>query len=78
MVGTGLFVIYVVVLALLLLYPASQWIWALSVRRLQRKLERELTAEESAGQWRRALVISSFICLVFSFLFNASTVGMPQ
>ncbi len=78
MVGPGLFIGYVILLAVMLLYPASHWIWALSVNRLQRRLERELTAEEKAGQWRRALIIGSVVCLIFSFLFNLSTVGMPQ
>lgn len=74
----GLFVFYVVLLAALLFYPVSQWIWVLSVRRLQRKLDRELSQPEIAGQRRRAWVIASVICPVFSVLFNLSTVGMPQ
>ncbi len=74
----GLFVFYVLLLAALLFYPVSQWIWVLSVRRLQRRLARELTADELVGQKRRAWVIASFICPVFAFLFNISTVGLPQ
>lgn len=74
----GLFAFYVVLLAALLLYPVTHWIWVLSVRRLQRRLDRELNADELAGQKRRAWVISAFICPVFSILFNMSTVGMPQ
>ena len=74
----GLFVFYVVLLAVLLFYPVSRWIWVLSVRRLQRRLDRELTQQEIVGQKRRAWVIASFICPVFSLLFNLSTVGMPQ
>jgi len=73
-----LFVFYVLLLTALLLYPVSQWIWALSVRRLQKRLDRELAEDEIAGQKRRAWVIAAFICPVFSLLFNLSTVGMPQ
>ncbi len=74
----GLFAFYVVLLAALLFYPVGKWIWVLSVRRLQRRLERELTEDELAGQKRRAWVIASFVCPVFSILFNLYTVGMPQ
>ena len=74
----GLFVFYVLLLAALLFYPVSQWIWVLSVRRLQRKLNRELSQQEITGQRRRGWVIATFICPVFSVLFNLSTVGMPQ
>lgn len=76
--ATETFVFWVALLVALIIYPVAQWIWALSVRRLQRKLGRELSAEERAGQKRRAWVIAGIVCPVFSFLFNAATLGMPS
>ncbi len=71
------FVFSVLVLATLLFFPASKLIWALSVRRLQRKLGRELNEAELQGQLRRARVIAVLVCLPFSYLFNVSLMGMP-
>ena len=72
------FIVWVVILAALLFWPMSKLIWVLSVRRLQRKLERELDESELAGQMNRARVISVFVSVVFSFLYNLSTLGMPD
>ena len=69
---------WVVALTALLLYPVSKLIWVLSVRRLQRKLGRELTAEEQRGQKGRAYFIAVFACFLFSALYNLSTVGIPE
>ncbi len=71
------FILWVVLLAALLFWPMSKLILVLSVRRLQRKLARELGEEEIAGQMGRARVISVFVSLLFSFLYNLSTIGMP-
>jgi hypothetical protein len=71
------FVIWVVVLAALLFWPMSKLIWVMSVRRLQRKLARELDENEIAGQMNRSRVISAFVSLLFSFLYNLSTIGLP-
>ena len=49
----------------------------MSVRRLQRKLKRELDEQEIAGQMNRARVISVFVSVIFSLLYNLSTIGMP-
>ncbi len=75
---TANFVFWVMLLVAMLIYPVKQWIWAMSVRRLQRKLDRDLGADELAGQNRRAWVVGAFICLVFSFFFNAAMLGMPS
>jgi len=72
------FVFWVALLVAMLIYPAKQWIWALSVRRLQRKLDRELGPDELAGQNRRAWVVAAIICSIFSFFFNAAMLGMPS
>lgn len=62
--------LWVVVLTLALLYPAGQLIWVISVRRLQKKLQKKLESEELQGQKRRAYIIAVVVCLAFSLLFN--------
>ena len=62
-------------LAAALWWPASRIIWVLSVRRLQRKLDRELSTDEITGQKRRAWVIATVLSLVFSALFNFRLYG---
>lgn len=64
------FEIAVLVLALLLFFPVSNFIWVISVRRLERKLGKALTEEERQGQRNRARVVAAFVSLVFSLLFN--------
>jgi hypothetical protein len=64
-------------LAVALWWPASRIIWVLSIRRLQRKLDRELSGNEITGQKRRAWVIATVLCLVFSALFNFRLYGTP-
>jgi len=64
-----MFWIWVLVLTVLLSFPATNLIWVLSVRRLQRKLGRDLDAVELAGQKQRARFVAFFLCFVFSFLF---------
>lgn len=71
------FLVSVIVLALLLFFPISKLIWVLSVRRLQRKLNRELDATELAGQMTRARFVSIFVSLLFSYLFNLNMIGLP-
>lgn len=72
------FIVWVVLLAALLFWPMSKLIWVMSVRRLQRKLARELHEQEIAGQMNRARVVSVFVSLLFSFLYNLSTIGLPE
>ena len=72
-----IFILWVALLAALLFWPISKLIWVLSVRRLQRKLARELDEKEIAGQMNRARVVSVFLSLLFSLLYNLSTLGMP-
>ena len=63
-------------LAAALFYPVYRLIFVLSVRRLQRKLERELDDHEIRGQRNRARVLATLLVLVFSFLFNVQSVGL--
>ncbi len=65
----------VLVLALLLYFPVSKMVWVLSVRRLQRKENRELSEPELQGQLKRARIISAILVLIFSYLFNATLMG---
>lgn len=72
------FTLWVLLLAALLFWPMAKLVFVLSVRRLQRKLARELNEKELAGQLNRARVISVFVSVLFSFLYNLSTIGMPD
>ena len=74
----AVFVGYVVILALLLFFPVSRLIWVTSVRRLQRKLSRQLDDQERAGQHRRARILTLVVVIPFSLLFNISTIGIPS
>ena len=65
------------VLAGLLFYPVYKLVFVLSVRRLRKKLERELSDDEIAGQKNRARVLAVILVFGFSFLFNIQTVGLP-
>ncbi len=71
------FVGWVLLLAALLFFPVSKLIWALSVRKLQRKMRRELSEQETEAQLRRARILAVFIVVIFSFLFNAHVIGVP-
>lgn len=71
------FLISILVLALLLFFPISKMIWVLSVRRLQRKQNRELSPAEIEGQHGRARFIAVFVALSFSFIFNLNLLGWP-
>jgi len=72
------FWLWVIGLTALLIYPVGKLIWVISVRRLQRKLQRELSDTEIEGQRSRAFFVSVFVSLVFSALYNLSTIGFPK
>ena len=65
-------------LAFVLFFPVSKMIWVLSVRRLRKRLGRELDARESAGQLNRARFIAFFLVVPFSLLFQYGVFGMPS
>jgi hypothetical protein len=71
------FTFSVALLAALLFFPVSKLIWVLSVRRLQRKLGRELTEQELQGQLGRARFVAIIVTLAFSLLFNINLMGVP-
>ena len=64
----------VIVLGILLFFPVSKMIWVFSVRRLQRKLNKELSQQEISGQLARARFIAVIIVLAFSYFFNANVI----
>jgi len=72
------FVFWVLLLAVLLFWPVSSLIWTFSVRRMQRKLKKELDEQEILAQKRRARIVSAFVCLLFSVMYNLSTLGPPS
>ncbi len=78
MSATAYFWFWVLLLVVILFYPVSQWIWVLSVRRLQRKLQRELSEGELSGQKRRARFIAVLVLPVFSYFLNSATLGTWQ
>ncbi len=64
------FVGSVLILAVLLYIPVSKIVWVLSVRRLERKVDRPLTESEMRNQLIRARVVGTILVLVFAYLFN--------
>ncbi|WP_041718023.1 hypothetical protein ACN2MM_10760 [Alkalilimnicola ehrlichii MLHE-1] len=72
------FAMYVIAFAILLSFPVRHLIFNFSVRRLQIRVQRELSEEELAGQKRRAWVLATFISISFSFIFSLNIVGMPS
>ena len=74
---TSFFVLSWVVLAALLFLPVTRLIWVMSVRRLERRQKRRLEEAERGAQLRRARVLATVVALVFSFLFNLQSVGLP-
>jgi hypothetical protein len=71
------FLFWVFLLAALLFWPVSSLIWTFSVRRKQRKLKQELNEQEVLAQKQRARIVSAVVSLLFSFLYNLSTLGIP-
>lgn len=70
-----IFYLWVILLAAMLFFPVSNMIWVTSVRRLQRKLDRQLDDQELRGQKNRARFISLPLVSLFSWLFNLSMAG---
>jgi len=73
-----MFYFWVALLAVLLFFPVSNIIWVTSVRRLQRKLGRQLATDELHGQKNRARFISLVLVTLFSWIFNLSIAGAPH
>jgi len=63
------FTVSVLILAALLFFPVSKMVWVVSVRRLEKKLHKQLTDEERLGQLKRARFITIPVVLTFAWLF---------
>ncbi len=69
------FALSVLVLAALLFFPLSSLVWALSVRRLERRTGSPLGEEALRGQRARARFIAVLLAVAFSFLYNLHLLG---
>lgn len=75
----SLFVIYclwVSAMTLALIFPVSRLIWVVSVRRLQKRLKKQLNEQELVAQKQRSYFIGFFVSLIFSALFNFRQLGL--
>jgi len=72
------FFLWWLLLSAMLFYPVSKLIWVLSVRRLQKKLARELNEEELLGQKRRARFLSVITSMAFAYIYMIQTFGLPN
>jgi hypothetical protein len=75
---TTYFYFSVLILAILLFLPVSKMIWAISVRRLQRRTGRLLSPEEIEGQKTRSRFIALLLVFPFSWFFNYSLLGLSH
>jgi len=58
------------VLAVMLFFPVSKFMWVISVRRFETKQKRKTTEEERDRIRKRSRMIAAFVVITFSFLFN--------
>ena len=59
----------------MLYYPTYRLVLTMSVRRLQKKLKKELDEQEVSGQTRRAHFITIILLVIFSATYNAYRFG---
>ena len=57
-------------LGILLFFPVRNFILAMSVNRLQRKVEREATEEEKTAIRKKVTPVAAAIAVTFAFLFQ--------
>ena len=63
------YLISVIILALLLYYPVNKMIFVLSVRRLERRIGKQLNDDQKNGQLKRSRFISIILilcCLLYT------------
>ena len=72
----GYYLISVIILALLLYYPVNKMIFVLSVRRLERRIGKQLNDDQKKGQLKRSRFISIILILCFSCLFNINILSV--
>jgi len=64
------YVLNVIILSLLLYYPVNKLIFVLSVRRLEKKIGKQLNNIQKSGQLKRSRFISILLIIIFPCLFN--------
>ena len=64
------YIVSVIVLVLLLYTPVNKMIYVLSVRRLSRKINSNLSETQLKGQLIRSRFITIIVLFIFSCLFN--------
>ena len=64
------YIVSVIVLVLLLYIPVNKMIYVLSVRRLSRKINSNLSETQLKGQLIRSRFITIIVLFIFSCLFN--------
>ena len=64
------YIVSVIVLVLLLYIPVNKMIYVLSVRRLSRKINSNLSETQLKGQLIRSRFITIILLFIFSCLFN--------
>ena len=75
MTNTMEFYLWVALLTSLLIYPVGKLMWVLSVRRLEKKLQKKLSEKEYLGQRRRGFFLGFLVSLIFSLMFNFNSMG---
>ena len=75
MTQTTIFWLWVVALTAALFYPVSRLVLVVSVRRLQKKLQRHLDETELHGQNNRAYFLAIVVSFIFSMMFNYRLLG---
>ena len=75
MTNTMEFYLWVALLTSLLIYPVGKLMWVLSVRRLEKKLQKKLSEKEYLGQRRRGFFLGFLVSLMFSLMFNFNSMG---
>ncbi|MBE8182712.1 MAG: hypothetical protein HAW61_04230 [Candidatus Portiera sp.] len=59
------------VLFAMLYYPVHKMIYIMSVRRMQKKLKKDLNDKEQLGQKRRAHFVTIILLVIFSAIYNS-------
>ncbi len=71
--GHGLIIWYGLssfIFGLLLFIPTRKLILAMSINRIQRRTQKELTAEELAKLKKKVTIIAAVVSLTFAFIYN--------
>ena len=70
--------LWTVVLGAMLFLPVRQFIWVMSVRRLERRTGKDSDAATRASLKRRSTITSALLCLVFATTYVAVLFADPR